>query len=235
MYDPIETDISYKYLEQLKDNLKGLRWAVIGGWGIFFQVQKEYSRAFGREYLKSRDIDVFIDSKDAKDFLQIIKRLGFKESSYKFRYELIYDREEKKLITSEKAKQKHIFHLIYVFLDVFSDKETKYLGSWAFSQFQKAKIENIQGFPVLDILSLLNLKILSFFDREKLDKELKDACDIFALLNYAGKKIKVNIGIKKGIEKIISRSDIQEYIAEQVLADHLKSNIVISMLKKFIV
>lgn len=231
MYDPIETNISYEYLLKLKEKTADLRWAVIGGWGIFFHVKKEYTGAFGREYSKSRDIDIFIDADDEEGFFKIIKNMGFKESSYNFRYELIYDREEKKIVSSEKARRKHIFNLIYVFLDVFSNRKTRKLGSWVFSDLKNAEIEKIEGFPVLDANSLLDLKVTSFFEREKLDKELKDACDIFALLFYSGKKIRSSSMVRKATEKIISRPDLQEYIAEQVLLDNLKASLVGGMLR----
>ena len=234
MYDSAETDISYEYLLKLKDKAKSLRWAVIGGWGVFLQAKKEYQKAFGKEYLKSRDIDVFIDAEYEDAFLKIIKDLGFKESSYKFRYELVYDREEKKIISSERTKEKHIFNLIYVFLDVFSDKKAKKLGSWVFPDLGKAEIENIEGFPVLDIKPLIDLKIVSFFEREKLDKELKDACDIYALLIYSGKKTELTLNVKKAIDKIISRPDLQDYIAEHVLGDSLKSSLVVVVLRRLI-
>ncbi len=234
MYDPIETSISYEYLINLNESVKQLRFAVIGGWAVFLQVKSEYQRAFGKEYLKSRDIDVFIDSRDEKDFLKIIKELGFKESSYDFRYELIYDREEKKIISSEKAKSKHIFDLAYIFLDVFSNKRTKDVGSWVLPGLAKVKIINIEGFPVLDVSSLLDLKTNSFFEREKLDKELKDACDIYALLSYSKTKFRGNLLVKKAAEKIISRPDLQEYIAEQVLGDILKASLVVGMLRRFV-
>ena len=99
MYDPIETDVSYDYMLKLKESLKSLRFAIIGGWGVFLHVKKEYRGAFGKEYLRSRDIDIFIDSKEEINFLKNIKSLGFIESAYKFRYELVYDREEKKIIS----------------------------------------------------------------------------------------------------------------------------------------
>lgn len=234
MYDPIETDMSQKYLLKLKEKVESLRFAIIGGWGVFLHVKNEYQRAFGKEYLKSRDIDVFIDAKDEKDFLSIIKELGFRESAYYFRYELIYDREEKKIVSSEEAKKRHIFNLIYIFLDVFSNKKTEKLGSWVIPELEKAKIEKIESCPVLDIDSLLNLKIISFFEREKLDKELKDACDIYALLLYSEKKFKLNLNIKKAIGKIISRDDLQSYIAENVLGDSSKASLVVSILRKLL-
>ena len=145
MYDPIETDISYEYLLKLVEKAADLRFAIIGGWGIFLHIKKEYTAAFGREYLKSRDIDVFIDARGEMGFLKIIKELGFKESSYNFRYELIYDREEKKIISSEKAKKKQVFNLIYIFLDVFSNKKTKKLGSWIFPNLRNITIEKIES------------------------------------------------------------------------------------------
>ena len=235
MYDPTETDISYKYMVTLNEKAAGLKWAVIGGWGVYLHVNDEYLRAFGREYLKSRDIDIFISSKNEEEFYRIVKNMGFKESAYSLRYELIYDREEKKIIHHEKARDKHVFNLIYIFLDVFSERKTKKIGSWVFSELEKAKIEQKGPFPVLDINSMIELKATSFFEREKLDKELKDACDIYALLLYSGKKIKATLLIKKAAEKIISRPDLQGYIAEQVLGDSLKASLVNINLRKFII
>lgn len=235
MYDPLETDISYKYMIKLNEKAAALNWAVIGGWAVFLHVNDEYQKAFGREYLKSRDIDIFISSKNEEIFYKTIKALGFEESSYSFRYELIYDREEKGIIPHENAKSKHVFNLIYIFLDVFSDKKTKKIGSWVFSNLEKAKIEKIDMFPVVEINFLLELKATSFFEREKLDKELKDACDIYTLLFYSGKKIKLTQLVKKAAEKIISRPDLQEYIAEQVLGDGLKASLVSINLRRLIV
>ena len=40
--------------------------------------------------------------------------------------------------------------------------------------------------------------------------------------------------VKKAAEKIISRSDLQDYISEQVLNDILKSSLVITKLKEFL-
>src|SRR3989344_2365257 len=230
MYDPIETDVSYEYMLKLRESLKNLRFAIIGGWGVFLHVKKEYQRAFGKEYLRSRDIDIFVDYKEESNFLKIIKCLGFIESAYKFRYELVYDREEKKIISPEQAKKRFIFNLIYIFLDVFSNKETKTLGSWFIPDLEKAQIEKIEEFPVLNIDSLLQLKTASFFEREKLDKELKDACDIYSLLFYSNAKFKIDRELKKSIERIVARTDICDFIAENVLRDSLKAGIVKALL-----
>ena len=67
-----------------------------------------------------------------------------------------------------------------------------------------------------------------------MDKELKDACDIYALLFYSGKKPMINFAVKKAAEKIVSRQDLQEYIAEHVLNDSLKASFIAAALRKII-
>ncbi len=234
MYDPVETDLSYQYLLKLREAAVKLSWGVLGGWGVFFHVNEKYTQAFGREYLKSRDIDIFVDVRDEEKFLGVIKKLNFNESAYPFRYELIYDREKKEIVLPDVAKKTEIFNLIYVFLDIFSSQETKKLGSWVFPELEKARIEMSNGTPLLDLATLINLKVTAFFEREKLDKEIKDACDLYALLFYSGKSIKLTTGIKKAAEKMMSRDDLQSIIAEQVLGDALKLPLVVAQLRKLI-
>lgn len=225
MYDPVETDLSFEYLLNLCRMSAGLRLAVIGGWGVYFHVSREYKRAFGTEYLKSRDIDVLVDAGDELRFLEIIKKLGFSKSAYSFRYELVYDREEKALVRPEAVKKRPVFNLAYVFLDVFSNKKTKKLGSWVFDNVSLITKE-IDNIPVLDVGVMLKLKTESFFEREKLDKELKDACDIYALLFYADKRPNSDTFVTKAALKILKRPDLQEFIAREVLGDAFKAGIV---------
>ena len=231
MYDPAETELSYSYLFQLREECITLRWALLGGWAVYLQVQEKYQRAFGREYIRSRDIDLYIDAADQLKLAEVIQKLQFVASAYHFRYELIYEREEKRILSTEEAKGKPIFNLIYLFLDIFSDRETKAVGSWVFPELKMAELEFIHKTPVLSVSSLLNLKTNAFFQREKLDKELKDACDIYALLFYSNKKATITAPLRKAIEKIITRVDIQKFIAEQVLGDSLKSDLVVYSLR----
>lgn len=231
MYDPVETELSYSYLSKLQEGCKELRWALLGGWAVYLQVQDNYQRAFGKEYLRSRDIDLYIDAVDQTKLAEVIRKLEFIPSAYHFRYELIYAREEKRILSIEEAKQKPIFNLIYLFLDIFSDRETKAVGSWVFPELKTTEREFILEMPVLSVSSLLNLKTNAFFQREKLDKELKDACDIYALLFYSNTKAVITIPLRKAIEKIITRVDVQKFIAEQVLGDSLKSDLVLYSLR----
>ncbi|MEK6835209.1 MAG: hypothetical protein AABX61_03030 [Nanoarchaeota archaeon] len=227
MYDILETDLSFEYLNKISQ-IKNI--VVIGGWAVYLYVNENYRRAFGLDYLKSRDIDVYINLKYLNSFIKEIKRLGFSPSSYFFRHELIYSRNKNKIITEKESKKQQIYDLVYIFLDLFTNKKSK--NAWGINIFNKAKIFNIEKINTPDINTLLGLKCVSFFEREKLDKEFKDACDIYALLIYSGKKFKITKNIKSSIDKIIIRRDLSEFIAENVLRDITKVNIVVSSLEK---
>ncbi len=233
MYDPLETEISFEYLKKLVEECKTLKFGIVGGWAVFFKVNENYRKAFGTDYLKSRDIDVFMHSKYESEFEKVIKKLRFEKSSYFFRYKLIYDRERKSLVGESQAKKTPMFNLIEIFLDVFSNEKTKIIGSWDFDFLKNAKIQEIQKIPVIDIETLMQMKCVSFFEREKLDKEFKDACDIYALLVYSEEKIKSTKLLKEAVKKILRRDDLCDFIAENVLRDSLKSGIVKSILRKY--
>lgn len=226
MYDILETDLSFEYLNKISQIKNTI---IIGGWAVYSYVNDNYRKAFGIDYLKSRDIDVYINSKYLDNFIEEIKKLWFIPSSYFFRYELIYSRSKKRLITEKEAKKQPIYDLIYIFLDLFTDKKSE--KAWNVNAFDKLKVFNIGEISVVDINTLLELKCVSFFEREKLDKEFKDACDIYALLIYSEKEFRITKNIKSSMQKIINRRDLSEFIAENVLRDVTKVNIVISTLK----
>lgn len=226
MYDIHETETSKRYMYELLKDSSSINIALIGGWATYLYVNSNYRKAFGVDYLMSRDIGVFIDAKHEKKFAKIISKLGFQKSAYTFRYELIYDKVSNKIITQEQAKTHHIFNLFYIFLDLFSNKPTKLLGTWRIESLNGSKRTFIEDIPVLDINSLILLKTTSFFEREKLDKELKDACDLYALVFYSEQPIKLNELLKKALEKILAREDLCEFVSENVLRDTLKTGIV---------
>jgi len=57
MYLEFETKTSYKYLQEV---IKALQEpiCILGGWAVFFHVNKNFQKAQGRPYLGSRDIDL---------------------------------------------------------------------------------------------------------------------------------------------------------------------------------
>ena len=229
MYDTLETDLSFEYLCKISKIKNAI---IVGGWAVYFYVNENYRRAFGIDYLKSRDIDVFIKSKFLPSFLQDIKKLGFIPSSYFFRYELVYSRDRGKIVDKKTSKQLPIHNLVYVFLDMFTDKQSK--KAWGIEILNKSKVVKFDDMNIVDINTLLELKCYSFFERDKLDKELKDACDIYSILIYSGKKLRMIRDAKEAIEKIIKRRDLGEFIAENVLRDITKVNIVNDSLRKLL-
>lgn len=72
MYDPIETDISYKQLVILSEKCKKINTCIIGGWATYFYVNKEYHTAFGKDYMGSRDIDVFFILQKKKNLIRLL-------------------------------------------------------------------------------------------------------------------------------------------------------------------
>jgi len=226
MYDLKETDLSYEYLQKIFKESTKLRIALLGGWAVYFHVNENYKKAFGEDYLKSRDIDLFVDQNCEKEFKLIINSLEFQKSAYTFRYELIYDRAKNSIINSETSRKRPIYDLIYIFLDIFSNKITKALGSWCIKELQKVQIKEKNKIPILDVNTLLLLKCNSFFEREKLDKEYKDACDIYSLLFYSSEELKLSREVIEACKKIVQRDDLQEFIADNVLKDSLKKSIV---------
>ena len=226
MYDAHETETSKKYMYELLKHSSSINIALIGGWAAYIYVNSNYRKAFGLNYLMSRDIDVFIDVKHEKKFADLIKNLGFQKSAYPFRYEIIYDKVSNKIITQEQAKKQRIFNLFYIFLDLFSNKPTKLLGTWCIGSLNNSKRIFIDNIPILDINSLILLKTTSFFEREKLDKELKDACDLYALVFYSEQNLELTELLKHALDKILNREDLCEFISEQVLRDSLKAGIV---------
>ncbi len=227
MYDPLETDLSRKELTAIFKESVGIPICLIGGWASYFYVNEKYRRAFGKDYMGSRDIDIFFDPKKEKEFLKVVNKRGFTKNGFHFRYEKIYDRESKLFVTPEQAKRKQLYDLIYIFLDLFSNEETRLLGSWwDIKPLKKISSVKIEDFFIADIDTLIALKCTAIFARDKSDKENKDACDLYALINYSGRTIIPTRLLQKAIEKILSRQDLMYAVAEHVILDPSKQSIV---------
>jgi len=227
MYDPLETDLSRKELAAIFRDSVGIPICLIGGWASYFYVNEKYKRAFGKEYMGSRDIDIFFSPKKEKDFSKVLKKRGFTKNGFHFRYEKIYDRENKVFVSPEQAKGKQLYNLIYIFLDLFSNQKTRILGSWwDLEQLKKIRFVRIDEFFVPDIDTLVALKCTAIFARDKADKESKDACDLYALIAYSGRIIGPTRLLQKAIEKILGRQDLLYAIAEHVLLDPTRQSII---------
>lgn len=241
MYDPLETDISREQLNRLISESKARKCSValLGGWAAYFFINDTYRRAFGRDYMGSRDIDLFIDPRDGEEFAKLITELGFLPNGMFFRYERIYDREKKQFITPDESKKTPIFNIIYIFLDLFSSKDIPKPVTWSDLQSLAnfdvdTDIVLLQNTPIVKMDILLDLKCTAIFARDKADKENKDACDLYSLLIYGNHPYQMTELLKKTIQKILSRNDLVHTIAEHVLLDASKQSIVINNLQKML-
>ena len=244
IYDPLETEASRKVLLELLDELKpGENFGLVGGWAVYSLINENFLRATGREFLRSRDIDVFIDCKSSfpRQFARTIKKIGFAPGEYRFRYTLILDRDSMKKLSEDEARRKQAFELIYVFLDVLGNGESDAVGVWPNEIVTKVidrkavKILAIDGrkvfVPKEDFLFLL--KVDSFLKRETKEKRMKDACDIYGLLFYSPTKILELVKEDTWKSEIASRGlgamledETMEFIAGVLFGDKLKSGLV---------
>lgn len=244
IYDPLETEASRKILLELLDELKpGENFGLVGGWAVHSLINENFLRATGREFLRSRDIDVFIDCKGnfPRRFARAIEKIGFVPGEYRFRYTLILDRDSMKKLSESEARRKQAFELIYVFLDVLGNGESNAVGVWPNEIVAKMidgkamKALAIGGrkvfVPKEDFLLLL--KVDSFLKRETKEKRMKDACDIYGLLFYSPAKIlepvkkdrwKSDIA-GRGLEAMLEDETL-EFIAGELFGDRLKSGLV---------
>ncbi len=234
MYDPLETEISSQELIRLLTACenKGIPACVIGGWAAYYYVNEEYRKAFGKDYMGSRDIDLFFDPSKEEEFAKAVSEFGFEKNGLPFRYEKVYHREQKKFIKPDYAKPEGIYNLIYIFLDVFSNKETTKIRSWHdLAPLKLVKFYKIGKINLADIDTLIALKSHALFARDKADKENKDACDLYALLNYSKRKIAAQELLLKAIDKMLQRPDLLYMIALHVLLDPARQSIVEVSLK----
>ena len=64
MYREFETKTSYKYLKEVIGSLNE-PICMLGGWAVFFHVNKKFEEAQGRPYIGSRDIDLGFHIKES--------------------------------------------------------------------------------------------------------------------------------------------------------------------------
>ncbi len=234
MYDPVETDISKKFLLRIIEKFESENLGLMGGWAVYMHANENFMKATGKEYLRSRDIDVFIncERRFLEKFRKIIFEMGFIPSGYSFRYQLIIDRNALKPISEDGAKRKPAFELIYVFLDVFGNEKNDILQVWETDAVKeiikkKATITREIGGKYVNIPkreNLLAMKFESFMQRDNKEKAMKDACDIYALLFYSDMKKSPKLP-EKVLEKLLSES-VLEFIAEELFGDRYKSGLV---------
>lgn len=248
MYLEFETKTSYKYLQKVISSLKE-PICILGGWGVFFHVNKNFQKAQGRPYLGSRDIDLgFHFDKDssiekiknsslAKSISLLKGKLNFKPVSFRLLKEVHTE-------TEEEVKEGEIIpaHFIFpMYIDLIVDNiPGKFKEVFQFQPIDepilKFVFENSKCRKELKQFNkklwlpetkvLLSTKINALKLRDKEHKRIKDICDMFALIWYSKENpreitSKVNEFIsKKKINNIISGITAEEYKKAGEHLDH---------------
>lgn len=203
MYKDVETETSYKYLKTVISELKE-PICILGGWAVFFTVNKNYQKKALRVYIGSKDIDVGFNSvssfKQAASILE--SRLKFNFVTFRY-YKSIHAETGEDLSEEEvKLMPQHMYFQIYVDLIMsYADSKLKSsigfmpidepLLKYAFESEKYGKYVKEFGrkllLPAPEIL--LATKIGSVILREKEHKRYKDICDLTALCLFSGMPI----------------------------------------------
>ncbi|MBI1936065.1 hypothetical protein HYS31_06510 [Candidatus Woesearchaeota archaeon] len=222
MYKDVETETSYKYLKIVISKLKE-PICILGGWAVFFTVNKNYQKQALRVYIGSRDIDVGFDSVSSFKHASFIleKTLNFKFVS--FRYYKNIDAETGEDLSDEEVKSmpQHMYFQIYVDpVMSYQDSGLKSnigftpidepLLKYAFKDKKLAKYVKEFGrkllLPAPEIL--LAAKISSVIFRDKEHKRYKDICDIAALCLFSGMPIG---DIIKKCKEFVPKEKLQKF------------------------
>lgn len=207
MYKEFETKTSYKYLQEVIKHLNE-PICILGGWAVFFHVNKKFQEAKSTPYLGSRDIDLGFHLKEnmtpseltqsslAQTIHILRDKLNFKPLSFRLLKE-IHTETEEELIESRHVPSHFIFPMyVDLIVDAIPPNFKKTLNfspidepllSFAFNdekygtfvtEFHKKLL-----LPAPELL--IAMKITSLPERDKVHKKIKDICDLFSLLWYS--------------------------------------------------
>jgi hypothetical protein len=230
MYREFETKTSYKYLKEVINNLRE-PICILGGWAVFFHVNKRFERAQGRPYIGSRDIDLgFNIGSDLKQSTLMLtirtltEKLKFKPLSFRLVKEIHTE-------TEEEIKEGQIVPMHFIFpmyVDLIVDSIPKdFKKVFGFNPIDEPLLKSVFERKEFIILTefdkklllpkpelLLAMKINSLPNRDKQHKKVKDICDIFALAWYTNLRLdEINLAqfvpkssLKK-CKKILTKED----------------------------
>ncbi len=203
LYPKKETDVSFRYLDALIDNLPA-SVCLIGGWAVYYSVRSDYSKELRADYLGSRDIDLGLPDvgsfRAAEHF--IADTLGFRRLSFRYLKHLDYETGHE--LSEEEAKRVPTHDLIPMYIDLilplvdraasevlgFTPADEPLLGlvfqekgNWREISMGNRRVRVPS--PAL----LLSMKLHSVGTRGMDHKRVKDLCDIAALALYSGEGI----------------------------------------------
>lgn len=210
-YESYETGISEKYLKGVMKELQ--EFVLLGGWAVYFIVNRNFREATGRNYSGSRDIDLgfHMDADWNEDDLKnsafsksikILEKEGFVWQG--FRLLKNFHSETEREVAEKEAKSIPTHFLFPLYIDMIVDFiHPQFKGVFGFVPVDEpllkyvfesekckknARIFGIDvALPVPELL--LAMKLNSLPGRDKTHKRIKDISDIFALLFFSGESM----------------------------------------------
>ncbi len=205
MYDADELSSARDALETLVASLPDTM-VLLGGWAVYHTVNESYMREHGVPYIGSRDLDVgfHVDLAWSDDDLrsspfaraiELARDMGYGPMG-SFRFCRFVQRGTGRILTEEESKRVPIHDLFYLYLDIMVDRihprQAEVLGPKALDEPILARMHDEDTSVRVSIGQahvlvppphlLLAMKLKAIPNRQKEDKVVKDACDIFALL-----------------------------------------------------
>jgi len=220
LYEQLETDASFQALLTLAHDLPE-PVVLLGGWAVFLMVNERFEEENGLQYLGSRDVDVgfHIDPGWSLEELKnstfaraetILEEIGYMPIGTS-RFCRIVHRETNRTLNEEVARFVPQYDLFYLYVDPIVDNihpghhdvfqikpidEPFLTGVFKENLFTEIYLGEAKIFlPRAEILIATKLK--SFQDRNKFDKKIKDACDIYSLLWYSPVEFKHIVSLLK--------------------------------------
>lgn len=205
IYDAQETGVALNALETIARVLPE-PFLLIGGWGVYLTVDDSYKKKHDTHYLGSRDIDICFHVDPEQDLeslrnstyaraIEAVKKEGYMPYG-SYRFCKMVRREDGKVLTEEEARHLAFHELTYLYIDMMVDhihpQHKQAFGCDPIDEpiaarvFEEGNIvtREFGGFVVSipEPSSLLATKLRSIPHRQKDDKLLKDACDIYSII-----------------------------------------------------
>ena len=221
MYKDNETEISYHYLKEVIEHLKE-PISIVGGWAVYFIVNKNFQKEHQLPYLGSRDIDLgFSKPETANEAIRKLVELGFKRISFRYFKEI--HTETGKELSRKEAKETPLHNIFPMYVDpILAETDSSMKSKLGFmpidepllkSVFEDKNLrEEIIAFGRRVIIPhpkvLLAMKLNSLPNRDKEHKKVKDICDIVSLIIYSEVKLSLDRKQVEKAVKCITKEDI---------------------------
>ena len=216
MYKDNETEISYHYLKEVIQHLKE-PISVVGGWAVYFVVNKNFKKEHQIPYLGSRDIDLgFNTPETAKEAIKKLMVLGFKRISFRY-FKQIHIETGKELGIQE-AKNTPLHNIFPMYVDpILAETDSTMKSKLGFMPIDEPLLKlvfadkkfrtEVTAFGTKVMVPhpkvLLAMKLNSLPNRDKEHKKIKDICDIVSIIMYSDTSLDLSLN-KKHVEKAVS-------------------------------